>query len=122
MNDSWGFFAFYMLFFLFPKAGWVLSHIPNIYEMNFIHLFKIIINQLKIIHEISASQLVWKIRSTIKRRSSFWKDLQKTLDLINFRHPSTSRFSTINLISFFNILMKFLFEKRVNNYFSHGKS
>ena len=90
--------------------------------MNFIHLFEIIINQLKIIHEISASQLEWKIRSTIKRRPSFWKDLQKTLDLINFRHPSTSRFSTINLISFFNILMKFLFEKRVNDYFSHGKS
>ena len=31
-------------------------------------------------------------------------------------------FSAINLISFFNILMKFLFEKRVNDYFSHGKS
>ena len=90
--------------------------------MNLIPLFEIIINQLKIIHEISASQLVWKIRSTIKRRSSFRKNLQKTLDLINFRHPSTSRFSAINLISFFNILMKFLFEKRVNDYFSHGKS
>lgn len=50
------------------------------------------------------------------------KTSKKTLDLINFRHPSTSRFSTINLISFFNILMKFLFEKRVNDYFSHAKS
>ena len=30
--------------------------------------------------------------------------------------------NSINLISFFNILMKFLFEKRVNDYFSHGKS
>lgn len=116
------FFAFYKLFFLFPKAGWVLSHIPNTYEMNLISLLEIIKNQLKIIHEISTSQLVWKIRRTIKRWPSFWKDLQKTLDLINFLHPSTSRFSAINLISLCNILMKFLFEKRMNDYFSHGKS
>ena len=73
MNDSWGFFAFYKLFFLFPKARWVLSHIPNIYEMNFIHLFEIKINQIKIIHEISASQLGWKIRSTIKNYFSHGK-------------------------------------------------